>query len=76
MTCAITTLSENASIAEALTAMQNGPFRHLPLLDERGQPLAIVSISHILAHLVNNFPEEFVNLPPTPAAEASHKWGA
>ncbi len=68
-------IRESKSIAEALTMMQEGNFRHLPVVDDHDQPRGIISIRNILSHVVEYFPEEFINLPPRPSLEAKSDWG-
>lgn len=61
-----TTIAPDETIAEAISKMDRGGFRHLPIIDPVRGPVGIVSIKDILAHLVDEFPEAFVNLPPVP----------
>jgi CBS domain-containing protein len=61
-----TTIGPGETIAEAISKMDRGGFRYLPIIDPDRGPIGIVSIKDILAHLVDVFPETFVNLPPVP----------
>ncbi len=54
------------SIAYVMNAMSLGGYRHVPVVDEHQIPLAVVSIKDIVAFIVENFPEEILNLPPKP----------
>jgi CBS domain-containing protein len=54
------------SLAEALRRLLEGRRRHLPILDERGAVLGMISIRDILSYIASRFPEELVNLPPAP----------
>ena len=38
----------------------------VPLVDEQGHPLGIISMRDIVKYLVETFPQEVQNLPPTP----------
>lgn len=69
------TLRDDATIAAALSKMVDGKFRHLPVVDADGKAVGILSIRDLLAHVVDFFPEEFLNLPPDPAHEATGRWG-
>ena len=69
------TIAADAPIAEALRLMTEGAFRHLPVVDDDGRAISVASIRAIMAHLVEHFPEEFVNLPPDPDHEASRPYG-
>lgn len=75
MTRAPRTIRTDQTIHDAINTMLVGTFRHLPLVDADGRPAGIVSIRDILSHLVDFFPQEFVNLPPDPEHEAKAPWG-
>jgi len=63
------------SLSVALRAMQKGYFRHIPVLDDRGKAVGLLSIRDILSYTVEFFPGAFINLPPGPDHEASQLWG-
>lgn len=65
----------NETIATAIDRMVVGNYRHLPILDEAGEAIGVVSIRDLLKHIVSFFPKDFVNLPPDPDHEASEPWG-
>jgi CBS domain-containing protein len=75
MSRAIITVATTESLAAAIERMNDGGFRHLPVVDESGRTIGILSIRDILAHITEYFPEEFINLPPDPGHEASGRWG-
>ena len=60
-------LTLDDSIAYAMNKMSVGGFRHVPLIDEDGRPTGAVSMRHIVEYIVDLFPREVLNLPPTPA---------
>jgi CBS domain-containing protein len=60
-------LTLDDSIAYALNKMSVGGFRHVPLIDESGRPTGAVSMRHIVDFIVDLFPREVLNLPPTPS---------
>jgi len=58
------------SLSEALRRLIQGHRRHLPVVDERGHVLGLISIRDILTHIAGRFPEDMVNLPPHPDHES------
>ncbi len=57
------------SLAEALRRLIQGKRRHLPIVDEHGHTLGMLSIRDILAFVASRFPEDLMNLPPNPDHE-------
>jgi CBS domain-containing protein len=49
-----------------------GRFRHLPLLDGRGELAGILSIRDIVDFIVELCPEEILNLPSQPDLAIPH----
>lgn len=58
------TLPPHAPMAYALNLMSVGGFRHIPLVDESGKAVGIVSVRDIVTYLVDHFPDKVLNLPP------------
>ncbi len=58
-------------IAFALNRMSAGDFRHVPLLDDAGRPLAVVSVRDVVSFVVQHFAGQVQNLPPTPTRRSS-----
>lgn len=58
------------SLAEALRRLTAGRRRHLPVVDDHGHVLGLISIRDIMAYVTERFPEELVNLPPDPRHES------
>jgi CBS domain-containing protein len=75
MNASVAVVEEGASIAVALAAMHEGAHRNLPLVDDADRVTGLISARDILAWIAGLFPEEFVNLPPDPAHEATDRWG-
>ena len=65
------TLSPHDPIAFALNRMSVGGYRHVPLVDESGQSIAIISIIDVVRFLVEHFPQSVLNLPPQPRQRIS-----
>ena len=55
------------TLMDALHQMSVGEYRHVPVIDEQGQPTALVSMQAIFDTLVAALPQELLNRPPTPA---------
>lgn len=64
MTEAPEVLSETTTLAQALRAITRSCRLHVPLVDGRGRPIAMVSIQRILEFLCETFPKEILNAPP------------
>lgn len=64
------------SIAYVLNAMSIGGYRHLPVIDKQGQPIAVISVKDIIGFIVEHFPEELLNLPPSPVRKSASREGA
>ncbi|MDA1191376.1 MAG: CBS domain-containing protein [Candidatus Poribacteria bacterium] len=56
----------NESIAQAIELMHDGHYRHLPVVDDDHHVKAVISVRNIMEHLIDHFPVEVLNLPPTP----------
>ncbi|HET7500108.1 MAG TPA: CBS domain-containing protein [Kofleriaceae bacterium] len=57
------------SLSEALRRLTQGHRRHLPVVDERGHVLGLISIRDVLTYIAERFPEDMMNLPPHPDHE-------
>src|SRR5271166_2344850 len=55
------------SVAVAIRQMEEGGYRHLPVVDEAGKPLGMLSVKRIVHYLVEHFPATIYNLPPDPS---------
>jgi signal-transduction protein with cAMP-binding, CBS, and nucleotidyltransferase domain len=53
-------------IGQAVRRMEEGGYRHLPVVDERGRPVGVLSVKRIVQYLVEHFPSTIYNLPPDP----------
>ena len=58
------------SLAEAMRRLTQGRRRHLPIVDDHGHVLGLLSIRDILSYIAGRFPEEMMNLPPDPRHES------
>jgi CBS domain-containing protein len=66
MTRAPESLRPKDSLAYALNKMSVGRFRHIPLVDDRGVPVGMLSIRDVIDFIVELIPEAVLNLPSEP----------
>jgi CBS domain-containing protein len=67
MTTDPVTVGPSETIRAALQRMQEGGYRHLPVVDEAGRPLGVLSVKRIVHYLVEHFPATVYNQPPDPS---------
>ena len=60
------TLTDEASLRDALEMMDRGGYRNIPLVDGEGKLAGIVGQQDILEYVAESFPQEILNLPPRP----------
>jgi CBS domain-containing protein len=70
------TIDAGATLHEALAAMEEGPFRNLPLVDGAGNLVALLRQQDVLEFVAEAFPEEILNLPPRPHQLMEEQEGA
>jgi CBS domain-containing protein len=63
-------------IGAAVRRMEEGGYRHLPVVDEAGRLLGVLSVKRIVHYLVEHFPSTVYNLPPNPDAVPLEPEGA
>lgn len=66
MTARPVTVSPKDSVRTAVRRMQKGGYRHLPVVDEAGRPVGVLSARRVVHYLVEHFPSLVFNLPPEP----------
>ncbi len=54
------------SIGAAVRRMEEGGYRHLPVVDPAGRPLGVLSVKRIVHYLAEHFPSIIYNQPPDP----------
>jgi CBS domain-containing protein len=64
------------SIGTAVRHMEEGGYRHLPVVDEHGRPVGVLSVKRIVHYLVEHFPGTVYNLPPDPDSVPQEREGA
>jgi CBS domain-containing protein len=63
-------------IGTAVRRMDEGGYRHLPVVDESGRPVGVLSAKRIVHYLVEHFPTTVYNLPPDPGVVPQEREGA
>ena len=66
MTAEPHTIDAEATLLDALMAMESGHYRNLPLVDEAGQVVGMLRQQDLLEYVAEAFPQEILNLPPRP----------
>ena len=62
-------------VAYALNRMTVGGFRNIPIVDDDGALVGIISQREVVDYIVSLLPGHVINLPPLPDLEARHKHG-
>lgn len=57
-------LHQDDAIVFAFKLMHEGGFRHVPLLDKQGRPVAVVSVKDVVEFVVGLFAKELATAPP------------
>ncbi|MDE3094671.1 MAG: CBS domain-containing protein [Chloroflexota bacterium] len=60
------TLTPKDPIAAAITIMNRGGERHIPIVDASGKAVAVLRTLDIIHFLAEAFPAQVLNLPPRP----------
>lgn len=76
MTSHVEAFQPDDSLAFVLNAMHVGGYRHVPVVDEDGKPIAVISVKDIIAFILGHFSEDVLNLPPSPMRKTSQREGA
>ncbi len=63
-------------IGVAVRRMEEGGYRHLPVLDETGRAVGVLSVKRIVHYLAEHFPGTVFNQPPDPGAINQEREGA
>ena len=69
-------VSPKSTVGEAIRLMSAGGYRHLPIVDEKGQATGVVAVRGIVHYLVEHFPAAIYNLPPKPETSPAEREGA
>ena len=72
----IRAFSLQADIPFQVLCMEEGDYRHLPVVDDYGRPMGVLSVKRIVHYLVEHFPSTIYCLPPDPNVYPRHREGA
>jgi CBS domain-containing protein len=64
------------SVGLAIRTMVEGGYRRLPVVDQAGIPIGIVSVKRIARYLADHIPSAVYNLPPQPRQVIEAREGA
>jgi CBS domain-containing protein len=76
MTADPVVVQRTESIGAAIRRMEEGGYRHLPVVDGAGRPIGVLSVKRIVQYLVEHFPSTIHCLPPDPEAFPHRPEGA
>jgi CBS domain-containing protein len=62
----VATLTEEATVGDAVRVMNEKSYRNIPLVRE-GELVGSVSVFDVITYLAESYPKETMNLPPVPA---------
>ena len=60
----------------AIRRMEQGGYRHLPVIEDTASPVGLLSVRSIVHYLVEHFPATVYNLPPDPRTFPLEREGA
>lgn len=69
-------VQQNSSILSAVELMERQGMNHIPIVDEQGQPVSVLSARDLIHYLVEFFPATVYNLPETPEVAQTSREGA
>jgi CBS domain-containing protein len=66
MSPVVATLSDEATIGDAVRIMNEKSYRNIPLVRD-GELIGSISVFDVITYLAESYPKETMNLPPVPA---------
>lgn len=70
------TLRTDDTVGLVIKRMLSGGYRHLPIVNERGEPEGVVSVKGLIHFLAEHYPTTVYNLPPVPSQVQHSREGA
>ena len=55
--------------------MVEGGYRHIPIINDKQEPIGVISMQDIINHLGDYFYEDIINLPPEPLRKQIQREG-
>lgn len=71
-----TTVFSHDSVRRAMIRMQKGGYRHLPVVNDAGHPVGVLSVKRVIHYLAEHFPAAVYNQPPDAASFPNQRGGA
>lgn len=66
MTKTPSVIAASASVGEAIALMHKKKIRNLPMVDQDGRCVGLLTVGRLIRYLASQFPAVVVNLPPKP----------
>jgi CBS domain-containing protein len=76
MTPSPQTINQGEPVGVGVGRMQQGGYRHLPVVDESMRPVGVLSSRGVIHYLVEHFPSTIYCLPPDPDVYPLQREGA
>lgn len=76
MSTNLDTVGESDGITKALRLLHVRGLRHLPVVNDKQEPIGLISVQRVMEYLVEHFPETIYNLPPDPSPVLESREGA
>lgn len=76
MTIQPAVLNPDDSLLDAISLMNKGGYRHIPLVDSTNQVRHCLSVVNIVDYLSEHYPQELLSLPPRPDQNFAEPDGA
>ena len=74
----VATVTDRATVGDAIRRMSEGGYRHLPVVrgDDPATPTGMIDVRGIMRYLVEHFPDAIYNLPPHSERATPEREGA
>ena len=69
-------ITADTPVGQVIEMMSTHGYRHLPIVDELGQPTGVAAVRGIVHYLVDHFPNTIYTLPPDPSKSPEEREGA
>ena len=76
MSTDLAAVRERDPIKQAIKLLYERGLRHLPVLNDDGEPIGVVSVRRMMEYVVEHFPQTVYNLPPDPSLVLDGREGA
>lgn len=76
MSTDLAAVQETDPITRAIELLYERGLRHLPVLNDGGEPIGVVSVRRMMEYVVEHFPQTVYNLPPDPSLVLDSREGA